>query len=205
MKSAERYGWGSQLPSCSHIYLQPAVLRLLKQAGVGSVFDIGCGNGVTLSALSAAGFRSAGCEPDAEGCVLAQRQAPDAAVSNLGVYDDPGKVTGGPFDAAISMEVLEHLFDPGMLFDFASGLIKPGGMFIVTTPYHGYAKNLALSLTGKWDDHFHPARVGGHIKFWSKATLQALCLSRGFSVIHWEGAGRLPYLWKSMILVARKR
>jgi 2-polyprenyl-6-hydroxyphenyl methylase/3-demethylubiquinone-9 3-methyltransferase len=35
----------------------------------------------------------------------------------------------------------------------------------VTTPYHGYVKNLALAVTGQLDRHWQPWRDGGHIKF----------------------------------------
>jgi len=45
-------------------------------------------------------------------------------------------------------------------------------------------------------------QYGGHIKFWSRATLTALLAEEGFTVAHFEGAGRLPYLWKSMVVVA---
>jgi hypothetical protein len=45
---------------------------------------------------------------------------------------------------------------------------------------------------------------GGHIKFWSRATLSQLLRDNGFTVIDFSGVGRVPYLWKSMVLVAQK-
>jgi hypothetical protein len=44
---------------------------------------------------------------------------------------------------------------------------------------------------------------GGHIKFWSKKTLSELLKREGFEVIDFHGVGRLPYLWKSMVLIAK--
>lgn len=76
---------------------------------------------------------------------------------------------------------------------------------VITTPYHGYLKNLALSLLDKWDVHHTPLWHGGHIKFWSRATLTELLDRHGFDVVGFSGVGRVPYLWKSMVLVARKR
>lgn len=108
------------------------------------------------------------------------------------------------FDAAISTEVVEHLFAPHLLPRFAREALRPAGYLIVSTPYHGYVKNLVLSMLDKWDFHHGPLWHGGHIKFWSRRTLSLLLEQNGFKVVEFHGVGRLPFLWKSMILVARK-
>ena len=74
---------------------------------------------------------------------------------------------------------------------------------IISTPYHGYIKNLALAVTGKLDDHFTALWDGGHIKFWSVKTLSRLLEEHGFLVVEFKGSGRTPYLWKSMLLRAK--
>lgn len=71
---------------------------------------------------------------------------------------------------------------------------------IISTPYHGYLKNLALAATGKLDNHFTVLWDGGHIKFWSVKTLSKLLEEYGFEVVEFKGSGRIPYLWKSMLL-----
>jgi hypothetical protein len=50
-------------------------------------------------------------------------------------------------------------------------------------------------LTALWD--------GGHIKFWSKQTITTLLNEQGFHKTKFIGCGRLPYLWKSMIIEAK--
>ena len=52
----------------------------------------------------------------------------------------------------------------------------------------------------KWDDHHTVLWDDGHIKFWSKKTLTKLLEEFGFTVTNFKGAGRLPYLWKSMVI-----
>ena len=42
---------------------------------------------------------------------------------------------------------------------------------MLSTPYHGYLKNLALAVSGRMDRHFTALHVGGHIKFFSIETL----------------------------------
>lgn len=104
----------------------------------------------------------------------------------------------------VSTEVVEHLYQPRRLVQNAFRLLRPSGYFIVSTPYHGYVKNLALALSGKLDSHFTALWDGGHIKFWSRETLSAMLIEEGFTELRFLGAGRVPYIWKSMILIARK-
>jgi hypothetical protein len=67
-------------------------------------------------------------------------------------------------------------------------------------PYHGYLKNLALSISGQMDKHFTVLRDGGHIKFRSKKTLFCVLEEQGFTSIQFVGCGRIPWLWKSMMV-----
>ena len=111
-----------------------------------------------------------------------------------------------PFNLVVSMEVVEHVYSPRQWARGCYKALKPGGFLICSTPYHGYLKNLALSLFNKWDSHWSPLYEGGHIKFWSRKTLTKLLSDAGFRAegISFRGAGRLPYLWKSMLLRATK-
>jgi 2-polyprenyl-3-methyl-5-hydroxy-6-metoxy-1,4-benzoquinol methylase len=198
------YGWtiGQSVPSNG--YLEPAVVNACRRLGVSSVLDLGCGKGDIAKALFRSGFDVMGCDADAEGVRIAAESSPQIKFSHLGVYDEPGALGRSGFDAVVSTEVIEHLFTPRALPRFANSVIKEGGWLIITTPYHGYLKNLALAVTGHWDLHLSPLWDGGHIKFFSRRMLTQLLEEEGFEVLKFQGIGRLPYLWKSMLLVARK-
>jgi hypothetical protein len=90
------------------------------------------------------------------------------------------------------------------LIEAASSLLKPNGHLVIGTPYHGYLKNLVLSLTGKMDAHFSVLHDGGHIKFFSVATLSELLRSHNFTNLSFAFYGRAPWLWMNMICHARK-
>ena len=202
----EAYGWQSNANPQSHGYINPVVLELLLKSRLTKLLDLGCGNGSLCKLLSSHGFDVVGMEPDADGIRIAKQQLPLNSFWQLGVDGDSSLITAseGLFDAVISTEVVEHLYAPHLLPRFAWQCLKPRGVLIVTTPFHGYLKNLALSLVGKWDHHHTALWHGGHIKFWSRKTLTKLLSDEGFVCEEFFGVGRLPLLWKSMIIVARK-
>ena len=49
------------------------------------------------------------------------------------------------------------------------------------------------------DGHFTTLWDGGHVKFFSVKTLSSLLESEDFTNLQFNFAGRLPYLWKSML------
>lgn len=200
---AQDYGWTAHDPGSSS-YIAPEVLCQLRALGAKSVLDVGCGNGSITGLLSREGFAVTGVDGDAGGIAIAQANHPRVPFAVADFADDGATLDGAPFDAVVSTEVVEHLYAPHELTRFAWEALKPGGHFIVTTPYHGYLKNLALSITGKWDHHHTALWHGGHIKFWSRATLGQLLAARGFEPVSFGGVGRLPYLWKSMVMTVRK-
>jgi 2-polyprenyl-3-methyl-5-hydroxy-6-metoxy-1,4-benzoquinol methylase len=201
------YGWsGTEVPpSCT--YLGTAVEHILGRVNACRVLDIGCGNGALCGRLAAAGYRMVGMEFDTAGFEVAKATYPQIPFYNFGVQDDPAHLLAAerPFDAVVSTEVVEHLFSPHLLPQYARAVLKVPGHIVLTTPYHGYLKNLALSVLGAWDRHHTALWHGGHIKFWSRATLAQLLDQNGFNVAGFAGVGRMPYLWKSMVMVGEGR
>ena len=200
-----RYHFGSAEPPHTADYVTPQIVACCRKIGARRILDLGCGNGALCSALFMAGFEVVGCDPSEDGIELARRAYPHIAFHFLGTYDEPAALDGGGFDVVVSTEVIEHLFLPRSLPRFASRVLRPSGHLVLSTPYHGYFKNFALSVTGKWDRHFSPLWDGGHIKFWSRATLEQLLSDEGFTLAQFIGTGRLPYLRKSMIVICQKR
>lgn len=201
------YGWNTSEAPHTCAYLLPEILATLRRVGSKRILDLGCGNGNLCKQLADLGFDVVGVERDAEGIERARLLAPQVRFHRHAVEDDPALLAGAEaaFDAVISTEVVEHLFSPRRLPRYAHAVLKDGGHLIVTTPYHGYLKNLALSLADRWDHHHTVGWEGGHIKFFSRATLAQLLHENGFDVVDFRGVGRVPWLWKSMIMTARKR
>jgi len=196
------YGWKSLAATPAHEYVWPAILRLLPSytdPEIVQVLDLGCGNGYIASRLHELGFSVTGVDASPDGIALARQAYPEIDFQTASIYDNLSIPHDGMFDLVVSSEVIEHLYYPRLLLRNAFAALKVGGTIIVTTPYHGYLKNLALSIAGKWDDHHAVHWDGGHIKFFSERTLKSMLEETGFTDIRFSNAGRVPWLWKSMV------
>ncbi len=180
--------------NCADLYIPPSRFR--------RVIDIGCGNGSLCRYLKDNGHEVIGIEPGLSGYEIAVKSHPDISFHNMGIEDNPPDDLG-MVDAVVCTEVVEHLFSPRNLPKFIKLVCKPGGLVIITTPYHGWLKNTLISACGKWDSHHSPLWDYGHIKFWSPKTLRVLFEEQGFVYIDFRGHGRVPCLWKTMALVFR--
>jgi 2-polyprenyl-3-methyl-5-hydroxy-6-metoxy-1,4-benzoquinol methylase len=199
-----QYGrYGAEHPNDTDAYLWPAALRQLTNLPAGShVLDAGCGNGHFAEALRQKGYEVVGIDLEPTAIAHARERCPGGRFEVTSVYDDLRDLGDRPFDAVVALEVIEHLYDPRAFVRRARECLTAGGRFVVSTPYHGYWKNLLLALSGRLDSHFTALWDGGHIKFWSHRTLKVLLDGQGFRVVDFAGAGRVPYLWKSMVLAA---
>ena len=187
-------------------YLLPAVLRILAGEGESaktSIFDLGCGNGATAEILQRHGYEAVGVDPSTSGIREAHRAYPNLQLFVGSAYDNLA-ARFGRFQVVLSLEVVEHVYYPRKFAATLFSLVRPGGLAIVSTPYHGYLKNVGMALSGKLDSHFTALWDEGHIKFWSILTLKELLTEAGFSGISFQRVGRIPVFAKSMIAVARR-
>jgi 2-polyprenyl-3-methyl-5-hydroxy-6-metoxy-1,4-benzoquinol methylase len=205
MADYKDFGFKTAAPVFVHQYIAAPVINLLDKERNATILDLGCGNGSLVKRLLDEGFNAYGTDASVSGIQLASQSHPDHfALQDLATDELPAKFEGLTFDTIISTEVIEHLYDPRKFISFCKKVLvkNGGGEIILTTPYHGYLKNLLLSLAGKWDSHANPLFDGGHIKLWSKNTLTQLLNEQGFKVTDFVGCGRVPYIWKSMIIKA---
>ncbi len=204
------YRYADSNPGHHHAYLLSPLLEMFSQETLSSqykprVLDLGCGNGSFSNLIAQHGYEVVGVEASESGFESARLSFPDCHFIQASIYELPYAELGNSFDIVISSEVIEHLLYPRELVRAAKKCLKPNGRLIITTPYHGYLKNIALALSGKMDQHFTVLWDNGHIKFFSVATLTTLLKSEGYTDIKFRFAGRLPYLWKSMLCSSKFR
>jgi 2-polyprenyl-3-methyl-5-hydroxy-6-metoxy-1,4-benzoquinol methylase len=168
------------------------------------VLDAGCGNGTLCSLISQVGMHVVGFDKSQGIIEVARKAYPSLSFSVVDVEQDDYPFTKASFDAVVSTEVIEHLGKPSKLVEMAQVVLKESGYLILTTPYHGYFKNLLITLFNKWDSHHTTLWEGGHVKFWSRKTLTRLLNDHDFQILRWGGVGRISYLWESMVVIAQK-
>lgn len=200
------YSYESGAANSSHKFLYPAIARGLSGLPEGSrVLDIGCGNGSLTAAWAKPRWDVTGVDLSESGITQAKATYPNIKFYRMPVGLELVERFGeGCFDAIVSAEVLEHLYAPRDLPRSAFKLLKGHGMLILTTPYNGYLKNLVIAALGKMDQHWTALWDGGHIKFWSRKTIGTLLGEAGFIGLEFGGVGRVPFLWRSMVVRAWK-
>ncbi len=187
--------------------LWDAVQRQIeKLPQVKKICELGCGNGTFAARLADKGYDVTAVDFSESGIRYAVEHYGEKVKFHHGKIDQDlhSRISSESFDLVFSVEVIEHLYCPSDLLKSAHQLLHAGGWILLTTPYHGYLKNLAITLLNGWDRHWGPLSDCGHIKFFSIKTLRQLIAQCGFSEAQFCFWGRLPGLWKSMIAVARK-
>lgn len=177
-----------------------ALFRAYVQAGA-RVLDLGCGVGDVTALLAESKYDATGVDVSEEALQAARAKHRGISVAAIPAsgrlpFEDAS------FDAVYCAEVIEHVFDPRALLAEISRALRPGGIALVSTPYHGTAKNVALAIRG-FDKHFDP--VGPHIRFFTERSLRALADACGLTTIRARKIGRFAPLWKDLVVVARKR
>lgn len=198
------YHFDCGLPLHTQAYLLAPIISILKKTEIPSrrMIDIGCGNGSFAAEMVNRGWDVTGVDPSESAIHFARTTYPTITFHEASGYDDLS-ARFGQFPVVTSVEVIEHVYDPRAFAATLFRCVAPGGLAIITTPYHGYWKNLALAVTGSMDKHFTALWDHGHIKFWSIATLGALLQETGFRSVRFLRAGRFPWFAKSMIAIAR--
>ena len=148
------HSYGDALPTWANAYIWPALKTILDKQVIRDrrAFDLGCGNGATANMLYELGFDVTGVDISETGIASGRRSFPCLKLHVGNVYDHLAEAYG-QYPLVVSPEVIEHCYDPRGFCKTFYDLISPGGIGILSTPYHGYWKNLAISLLGKWDDH----------------------------------------------------
>lgn len=210
--SSFTYADYDQSPDPSHrpMYLSKTIKHLRNFPNIINVLDAGCGGGDFAEGLKENGYRVYGIDLNKSAIRAAQARGVGTFVLSS-LYDDmlhPFRLSH--FDAVISVETIEHLYSPRLFLSRANDALRPGGLLVITTPYWGYLKNLALALTNRTDKALTVLWDGGHIKHFSRATLTKMASEAGFEVVAFEGCGEgiralTPYLWNGMLMVFQKR
>jgi 2-polyprenyl-6-hydroxyphenyl methylase/3-demethylubiquinone-9 3-methyltransferase len=113
------------------------------------LLDIGCGGGLVAEPMARLGFEVTAIDADREAIGVAKAHAEASRLDIDYRVDSAESVSleGQSFDAALALEIVEHLADPGPFFSALARLIRPGGAFIGST-LNRTPRSFALAILG---------------------------------------------------------
>ncbi len=189
-------------PRSIHAHVSRPILQQLCESGAHTVMEMGCGNGWFTAALGRCGFDVVGVDRNQALLERAASEHTGVRFRHWDLTQDPEPGLTARFDAVVAIDVIDHMPQPRKLIEAALHVLKPGGVLIVTAPYYGYLKNVALALTGRFDLRWDPLLDEGRLKFYSRATLTALLSEFELRDVQFKTVGRIPVIARSMVISA---
>jgi SAM-dependent methyltransferase len=158
-------------------------LAVFQQEGItppAAILDVGCGWGVTLQVLEAAGYQATGLDISRQ--ILELIDHPRRRLIEADLSQDPPKADDR-YDGVLVLDVLEHLDDDRGALRRVAQLVRPGAIIVTSVP--------ALPALFSEFDH-----IQGHRRRYLPETLRAAFEGTGFAVsrIFWWGAWMVPLL-----------
>lgn len=146
----------------------------------GRLLDVGCSTGLFLDKARASGFDVSGVE--------FSKGSADFARGHFGLTVADGDIhavdaADASFDIVTMFDVIEHVPDPSRDMAKAYAMLKPRGLFIVSTPnIDGLFPQASLKIAKLIDYWPHP-EPPHHLYQFSTRTLTAMLEKSGFSVV----------------------
>jgi 2-polyprenyl-6-hydroxyphenyl methylase/3-demethylubiquinone-9 3-methyltransferase len=143
-----------------------------------AILDIGCGGGLVCEPLCRLGAHVTGIDPGLDNVEAARRHA---AGQGLDIEYRVAQVEemaseGRTFDAVVCLEVVEHVPDPGAFLKLCAGLVRPGGLMLLST-INRTLKAYLLAIIGaeyvlrwlplgthQWERFVTPDELGRHLQ-----------------------------------------
>jgi 2-polyprenyl-6-hydroxyphenyl methylase/3-demethylubiquinone-9 3-methyltransferase len=141
------------------------------------ILDIGCGGGLVAEPLARLGGRVTGIDPTPDAIAVARRHAEaqgltiDYRAARAEALIDAGET----FDAVVCLEVVEHVPDAGAFIKTIAGLVRPGGVLVLSTlnrTWRSYALAIVAAEyllgwlprgTHDWQRFVTPEELGRHL------------------------------------------
>jgi 2-polyprenyl-6-hydroxyphenyl methylase/3-demethylubiquinone-9 3-methyltransferase len=138
-------------------WLRDAIAAHFRHSGGGdepplaglSLLDIGCGAGLLAEPLSRLGAEVVGLDPAPKSIEIARAHAEATGAGpsyRVGTIEDLARESAR-FDVVLAMEVVEHVADVRAFVAAAASLVKPGGLFALST-LNRTLKSFALAILG---------------------------------------------------------
>ncbi len=153
---------------------------LLAHGKVRDLFEVGCGTGLFLREAKRAGVeRVFGLDRNPWAIEQVRRMGIDGAVGSI---DSLG--AADQFDAAVMLDLLEHVTDPLPFLREVRTHLRPGGLLFVMTPN---IRSLLARVSGaRWVSF----KIPEHVFYYSPRSIRILLERAGFEIVTIKGTGQ---------------
>lgn len=151
--------------------------------------DVGCGGGLASEPMARLGFKVTGFDAAEEslGVARAHAAAMGLEIEYRAETAEAAAARGAAFDVVLALEIVEHVADVDAFLAALGGLLKPGGMLVMST-LNRTAESWATAIIGaerllRW------LPVGTHDwrKFLTPDELEAAMVRAGLDVVDSQG------------------
>jgi SAM-dependent methyltransferase len=112
----------------------------------GTILEVGCGKGMLLKALQAAGHTALGIDIDPAPIAVCRSVYPELAVEVASGDSIP--FPAASFDVVVSFDVFEHIRDSDRHLREVARVLKPGACYLLQTPNKW--TNIPFELLRQW-------------------------------------------------------
>ncbi|MGC1511574.1 MAG: bifunctional glycosyltransferase/class I SAM-dependent methyltransferase [Acidimicrobiales bacterium] len=164
------------------------LLGWLERRRPGRVLDLGCSHGLLAMAARRMGHEVTGVDIEKHDGVVDRLDRFVEADLSLGI---PGEVGAG-YDVIVAADVLEHVPDPARLLGDIAGRLGPGGSLLVSVPNFAHWYPRVRVGLGLFDYDRRGILDRGHLRFFTRRSIETLLDRAGFVVRRREVTG-LPF------------
>lgn len=153
--------------------LAMTLLREIPPGAAQSIIDVGCGMGEFADGLEASGHTVSRVD-GADHCVQYNRNKHhhcDCVDLESGVLP----FADNTFDVAVSLDVIEHLWNTDHYLSELQRVTKPNGYVILSTPNYNYIRYRVLCAVGRFDQFTYNSR---HKKFFTVSSFKQVLEAR---------------------------
>lgn len=175
---------------CARLDRDPKALRPFEGL---TLLDVGCGGGLIAEPMRRMGFAVTAVDASSENIGTARAHAEMVSLDiayRAATVEQLEAEGAGPFDAVLTMEVIEHVADPEAFVRACARLVRPGGVMMVAT-LNRTLKSLALGkIAAEYILRWVPAGTHDWRQFLKPAEIRAMLSQEPVTV---EGPYGLAY------------
>lgn len=170
------------------------LIEFIRACGdVRTIFDVGCGEGFSLSLIQKSGIRAklSGVDASRKSLALGKKEFPHLDLAYGDIYNLQAK--NNAYDVVLCTEVLEHLENPQKAL---GELKRVSRKYVIISvphePWFMFVNFLRGKYLSRWGNHPE------HINHWTKRGIVQMLSAQGFTILRVAN----PFAWT--IVLAQK-